>query len=121
MELPNLSQSHGLWKQHTPTLDPEPTPFLLIPHCKRQAHTMKKNKTGDGDRKRKDAERGGGGGGRGALALSPPPTEGGRPGRHDFLLVCSLHCFIARRSHRTHHCVLSCFLNEAFLKHFLLT
>ena len=74
MELPKLSPSHGLWKQHTPTLDPEPTPFLLIPHGKRQAYTMKKNKTGEGDRKRKDA--GAGGGARGALALSPPPTEG---------------------------------------------
>lgn len=72
MELPNLSPSHGLWKQHMPTLDPEPTPFLLIPHCKTQAHAMKKNKTGEGNRKCKDA----GGWARGALALSPPPTEG---------------------------------------------
>ena len=61
------------------------------------------------------------GGGAGSTSSFAASNRGGRPGRDNFLLVCSLHCFIVWRSQRTHHCVLSCFLNEALLKHFLLT
>ena len=36
MQSPNLTPTHGLWKQHEPTLDPEPMSFLFqIPHFKR--------------------------------------------------------------------------------------
>ena len=78
------------------------------------AHSEKKNKTGEVDGKRKDAA-----GNTSSFATS---NRGGCPGRHNnFLLACSLRRFIARRSHRMHHFVLICFLNEAFLQHFLLT
>lgn len=72
------------------------------------------NKTGEGDRKRKDA----GGGSTSSFASS---NRGVAVDGTTTSFWPAPSCFVARRSHGTHHFVLGCFLKEGFLMHFLLT